>query len=391
MDMQIPLMQDLDLQGLRTMIRLDLNVPIEKGVIISAARIKAALPTIEIALSKGAKVILLSHLGRPDPEALDGSFSLEPVARKLEELMGKPVCFLADWIEGIPDINDKLILCENTRYLKGEKTNDESLSKQIANLCDVYVMDAFGASHRQHASTFGVVQYAEQACIGPLLSREIEYLTKALSEPEKPLVAIIGGAKISSKLGVIESLSKTCDHIIVGGAIANTFLLAEGKETGRSLIEPEMVEPATRILNLDGVNVPIPIDVIVAKEFSNEAIAETKSVEEIEKNDVILDIGPETAIIYKDIINKAKTIIWNGPVGVFEFDQFSNGTRSLAKAVEKNSGFKIVGGGDTVAVVEKYDIADSISYISTGGGAFLEFVKNRTLPSIEVLKNRNKA
>lgn len=391
MDMQIPLMQDLDLQGLRTMIRLDLNVPIEKGVIISAARIKAALPTIEIALSKGAKVILLSHLGRPDPEALDGSFSLEPVARKLEELMGKPVCFLADWIEGIPDINDKLILCENTRYLKGEKTNDESLSKQIANLCDVYVMDAFGASHRQHASTFGVVQYAEQACIGPLLSREIEYLTKALSEPEKPLVAIIGGAKISSKLGVIESLSKTCDHIIVGGGIANTFLLAEGKETGRSLIEPEMVEPATRILNLDGVNVPIPIDVIVAKEFSNEAIAETKSVEEIEKDDVILDIGPETAIIYKDIINKAKTIIWNGPVGVFEFDQFSNGTRSLAKAVEKNSGFKIVGGGDTVAVVEKYDIADSISYISTGGGAFLEFLKNRTLPSVEILKNRNKA
>ena len=391
MDMQIPLMQDLDLQGLRTMIRLDLNVPIEKGVIISAARIKAALPTIEIALSKGAKVILLSHLGRPDPEALDGSFSLEPVARKLEELMGKPVCFLADWIEGIPDINDKLILCENTRYLKGEKTNDESLSKQIANLCDVYVMDAFGASHRQHASTFGVVQYAEQACIGPLLSREIEYLTKALSEPEKPLVAIIGGAKISSKLGVIESLSKTCDHIIVGGGIANTFLLAEEKETGKSLIEPEMVEPAARILNLDGVNVPIPIDVTVAKEFSNEAIAETKSVEEIEKDDVIMDIGPETAIIYKDIINKAKTIIWNGPVGVFEFDQFSNGTRSLAKAVEKNSGFKIVGGGDTVAVVEKYNIADSISYISTGGGAFLEFVKNRTLPSIEVLKNRNKA
>ena len=390
MNMQIPRMQDLDLQGLRTMIRLDLNVPIENGVITSAARIQAALPTVEIALSKGAKVILLSHLGRPDPEALDGSFSLEPVARKLEELMGKPVCFLADWIEGIPDINDKLILCENTRYLKGEKTNDESLSKQIANLCDVYVMDAFGASHRQHASTFGVVQYAEQACIGPLLSREIEYLTKALSEPEKPLVAIIGGAKISSKLGVIESLSKTCDHIIVGGAIANTFLLAEGKETGKSLIEPEMVGPATRILNLDGVNVPIPIDVTVAKEFSNEAIAETKSVDEIKKDDVILDIGPETAIIYKDIINKAKTIIWNGPLGVFEFDQFSNGTRSLAKAVEKNSGFKIVGGGDTVAVVEKYNIADSISYISTGGGAFLEFLKNRTLPSVEVLKNRNK-
>ena len=390
MDMQIPRMQDLDLQGLRTMIRLDLNVPIEKSVITSEARIHAALPTIEIALSKGAQVILLSHLGRPNPEELDGSFSLEPVAKKLEELMGRPVCFLADWIEVIPDITDALIVCENTRYLKGEKTNDESLSKQIANLCDVYVMDAFGASHRQHASTFGAMQSAKQACIGPLLSKEIEYLTKALSEPEKPLVAIIGGAKVSSKLGAIESLSKTCDHIIVGGGIANTFLLANGKETGKSLVEPEMVESATRILNLDDVNVPMPIDVIVAKEFSNEAIAETKSIEGIESDDVILDIGPETAIIYKDIINEAKTIIWNGPVGVFEFDQFSNGTQSLAKAVEQNSGFKIVGGGDTVAVVEKYNIAHSISYISTGGGAFLEFVKNGTLPSVEVLKSRNK-
>ena len=390
MEMQIPLMQDLDLQGLRTMIRLDLNVPIEKGVITSEARIHAALPTIEIALSKGAQVILLSHLGRPNPEELDGSFSLEPVAKKLEELMGRPVCFLADWIEVIPDITDALIVCENTRYLKGEKTNDESLSKQIANLCDVYVMDAFGASHRQHASTFGAMQYAKQACIGPLLSKEIEYLTKALSEPEKPLVAIIGGAKVSSKLGAIESLSKTCDHIIVGGGIANTFLLANGKETGKSLVEPEMVESATRILNLDDVNVPMPIDVIVAKEFSNEAIAETKLIEEVENDDVILDIGPETAIIYKDIINEAKTIIWNGPVGVFEFDQFSNGTQSLAKAIEQNSGIKIVGGGATVAVVEKYNIAHSISYISTGGGAFLEFVKNGTLPSIEVLKSSNK-
>ena len=390
MEMQIPLMQDLDLQGLRTMIRLDLNVPIEKGFITSEARIHAALPTIEIALSKGAQVILLSHLGRPNPEALDGSFSLEPVAKKLEELMGKPVRFLPNWIEVFPDIIDELIVCENTRYLKGEKTNDESLSKQIANLCDVYVMDAFGVSHRQHASTYGAIQYAKQACIGPLLSKEIEYLTKALSEPEKPLVAIIGGAKVSSKLGVIESLSRTCDHIIVGGGIANTFLFADGKETGKSIVEPEMVELATRILNLDGVNVPMPIDVMVAKEFSNEAIAETKSIESIESDDVILDIGPETAIIYKNIINEAKTIIWNGPVGVFEFDQFSNGTQTLAKAIEQNSGLKIVGGGDTVAVVEKYNIANSISYISTGGGAFLEFFKNGTLPSIEVLKSSSK-
>ena len=387
MEIQIPIMQDVKLQGLRTMIRLDLNVPIENGVITSEARIHAALPTIETALSKAAQVILLSHLGRPNPEALDGSFSLEPVARKLEELIGKPVCFLTDWIGGIPNITHELIVCENTRYLKGEKTNDESLSKQIANLCDVYVMDAFGASHRQHASTFGAMQYAKQACIGPLLSKEIEYLTKALSEPEKPLVAIIGGAKVSSKLGAIESLSKICDHIIVGGGIANTFLMANGKEIGKSLVESEMVESATRILNLDGVNVPMPIDVMVAKELSNEAIAETKSIEEIESDDLIMDIGPETAIIYKDIINEAKTIIWNGPLGVFEFDQFSKGTKSLAKAVEQNSGFKIVGGGDTVAVVEKYNIADSISYISTGGGAFLEFVKNGTLPSIEVLKS----
>ena len=390
MEIQIPIMQDLKLQGLRTMIRLDLNVPIENGVITSEARIHAALPTIETALSKAAQVILLSHLGRPNPEALDGSFSLEPVARKLEELIGKPVCFLTDWIGGIPNITHELIVCENTRYLKGEKTNDESLSKQIANLCDVYVMDAFGASHRQHASTFGSMQYAKQACIGPLLSKEIEYLTKALSEPEKPLVAIIGGAKVSSKLGAIESLSKTCDHIIVGGGIANTFLLANGKETGKSLVEPEMVESATRILNLDGVNVPVPIDVMVEKEFSNDAIAETKLIEGKESDDVILDIGPDTAIIYQDIINEARTIIWNGPVGVFEFDQFSNGTQSLAKAIEQNSGFKIVGGGDTVAVVEKYNIAHSISYISTGGGAFLEFVKNGTLPSIEVLKSSNK-
>jgi len=390
MEIQIPIMQDLKLQGLRTMIRLDLNVPIEKGVITSEARIHAALPTIETALSKGAQVILLSHLGRPNPEALDGSSSLEPVARKLEELIGKPVCFLTDWIGGIPDITDELIVCENTRYLKGEKTNDGSLSKQIATLCDVYVMDAFGASHRQHASTFGVLQYAKQSCIGPLLSKEIEHLTKALSEPEKPLVAIVGGAKVSSKLGAIESLSKACDHIIVGGGIANTFLLANGKSIGKSLVEPEMVESATRIIKLDGVNVPVPIDVIVAKELSNEAIAEAKSIEEIESDDVILDIGPETAIIYEEIINEAKTIIWNGPLGVFEFDQFSKGTKFLAKAVEQNSGFKIVGGGDTVAVVEKYNIADSISYISTGGGAFLEFVKNGTLPSIEALKSCNK-
>lgn len=382
----IPVMQNIDLQGLRTLIRLDLNVPIDDGVITSEARIQAAIPTIKMALEKGAKVALLSHLGRPDPAALDGSYSLEPVAHRLQELIGRPVRFLTDWLDGIEHSDDEIILCENTRYHIGETTNDDALSQQIASLCDVFVMDAFGASHRQHASTYGAAQFAPQACIGPLMSKEIESLNQGLSDPEKPLVAIIGGAKVSSKLGVIESLAKICDHIIVGGGIANTFLLASGENIGQSLVESDMVDPANQILNLEGVNVPLPVDVITAKEFSSDAEANIKTIDDVADDDMILDIGPETARLYKNIIDQCKTIIWNGPLGVFEFEQFSEGTRFLSAAIESNPGFKIVGGGDTVAVVEKYQITDSISYISTGGGAFLEFVKNGTLPILDLLK-----
>ena len=384
MTTQIPLMQDLDLQGLRTMIRLDLNVPIKDGDITSDARIRAAIPTIELALAKGAKVIMLSHLGRPDPDALDGSFTLQPVAKRLEDLLGRSVHFCPDWLNGITD--HEITLCENTRYLKGEKLNDDSLSEQIASLCDVFVMDAFGASHRKHASTYGAAKASKQACIGPLLNKEVEALTQALSNPEKPLVAVIGGAKVSSKLGVIESLAKICDHIIVGGGIANTFLLASGENIGQSLVESDMVDPANQILNLEGVNVPLPVDVITAKEFSSDAEAKIKIMDDVTDDDMILDIGPETAMLYKSIIDQCRTIIWNGPLGVFEFEQFSEGTRFLSAAIESNPGFKIVGGGDTVAVVEKYQITDSISYISTGGGAFLEFVKNGTLPILDLLK-----
>ena len=384
MTTQIPLMQDLDLQGLRTMIRLDLNVPIKDGDITSDARIRAAIPTIELALAKGAKVILLSHLGRPDPNALDGSFTLQPVAQRLEDLLGRSVYFCPDWLNGITD--HEITLCENTRYLKGEKLNDDSLSEQIASLCDVFVMDAFGASHRKHASTYGAAKASKQACIGPLLNKEVEALTQALSNPEKPLVAVIGGAKVSSKLGVLESLAKICDHIIVGGCIANTFLLASGENIGQSLVESDMVDPANQILNLEGVNVPLPVDVITAKEFSSDAEAKIKTMDDVADDDMILDIGPETAMLYKSIIDQCRTIIWNGPLGVFEFEQFSEGTRFLSAAIESNPGFKIVGGGDTVAVVEKYQITDSISYISTGGGAFLEFVKNGTLPILDLLK-----
>ena len=382
----IPVMQNIDLQGLRTLIRLDLNVPIDDGVITSEARIQAAIPTIKMALEKGAKVALLSHLGRPDPAALDGLYSLEPVAYRLQELIGRPVRFLTDWLDGIEHSDDEIILCENTRYNIGETTNDDALSTQIASLCDVFVMDAFGASHRQHASTYGAAQFAPQACIGPLMSKEIQALNQGLSDPEKPLVAVIGGAKVSSKLGVIESLAKICDHIIVGGGIANTFLLASGENIGQSLVESNMVDPANQILNLEGVNVPLPVDVITAKEFSSDAEADIKTMDEIADDDMILDIGPETAMLYKNIIDQCRTILWNGPLGVFEFEQFSEGTRFLSAAIESNPGFKIVGGGDTVAVVEKYQITDSISYISTGGGAFLEFVKNGTLPILDLLK-----
>jgi len=373
------------LYGKQTMIRLDLNVPLKDGNVTSHARIKAALPTIQMALDKGARVILLSHLGRPDPDNLDGSFSLEPVAKKLQEILDINVSFQSNWLGGIKKESQGIVLCENVRYEAGEKKNDESLSKQIASLCDVYVMDAFGASHRKHSSTFGALQYAKEGCIGPLLSKEVSSIRKAIDGPQEPVTAIIGGAKVSSKLGVIEKFSSFCDHVIVGGGIANTFLLASGKEVGASLVEPEMVDAANRILQMENVDVPLPIDVRVAKEFSSDADAAIKSIDEIEKDDLILDIGPQTAALYCDIINQTKTTIWNGPLGVFEFKAFSEGTASLGNAVAVNQGFSIVGGGDTVAVVEQMGISDSIGYISTGGGAFLDFVQNGTLPILDLL------
>mgnify|MGYP001487138267 FL=1 len=382
--MNIPHMMDLDLKDQRTIIRLDLNVPIENGEITSDARIKASIPTILAAQQKGAKVILLSHLGRPDPDNIDTCFSLQPVAKRLGELINQDIDFASNWTEFIPD-NGNIVLCENTRYHKGEKSNDEAFAKCIASLCDVYVMDAFGASHRKHASTYGAIQFAKKACAGPLLSSEIDTLKKAMGNPEKPLVAVIGGAKVSSKLGVIESLASICDCIIVGGGIANTFLLANGNSVGNSLVETDMVEAAERILQLKQVHVPIPTDVVVAKEFSSEAIATEKSIEQVAEDDLILDIGSETTNAYKELISSARTIIWNGPVGVFEIEQFSQGTQQIAMAIKDNQGYKIVGGGDTVAVIEKYGITDSISYVSTGGGAFLEFVKSGTLDALEVL------
>ena len=383
--MQIPSMETLDLHGKKTMIRLDLNVPLKDGNVTSDARIQAALPTIQMAIDKGAKVILLSHLGRPDPDNLDGSFSLEPVSKKLQETLNINVSFQPNWLDGIKEESLGIVLCENVRYEAGEKKNDESLSKQIADLCDVYVMDAFGASHREHSSTYGALKYAKEGCIGPLLSKEVSSIRKAIDDPQAPVTAIIGGAKVSSKLGVIEKFSSFCDHVIVGGGIANTFLLASGKEVGASLVEPEMVDAANRILEMENVNVPLPVDVRVAKEFSSDADAAIKSIDEIEKDDLILDIGPQTAELYCDIINQTQTTIWNGPLGVFEFKAFSKGTAALGNAVAANQGFSIVGGGDTVAVVEQMGISDSIGYISTGGGAFLDFVQNGTLPILDLL------
>ena len=383
--MQIPSMETLDLHGKKTMIRLDLNVPLKDGNVTSDARIQAALPTIQMAIDKGAQVILISHLGRPDPDNLDGSFSLEPVSKKLQETLNINVSFQPNWLDGIKEESQGIVLCENVRYEAGEKKNDESLSKQIADLCDVYVMDAFGASHREHSSTYGVLKYAKEGCIGPLLSKEVSSIRKAIDDPQAPVTAIIGGAKVSSKLGVIEKFSSFCDHVIVGGGIANTFLLASGKEVGASLVEPEMVDAANLILEMENVNVPLPVDVRVAKEFSSDADAAIKSIDEIEKDDLILDIGPQTAELYCDIINQTQTTIWNGPLGVFEFKAFSKGTAALGNAVAANQGFSIVGGGDTVAVVEQMGISDSIGYISTGGGAFLDFVQNGTLPILDLL------
>ncbi|MCG8394755.1 MAG: phosphoglycerate kinase [Pseudomonadales bacterium] len=381
-------MTDLDLAGKRVLIREDLNVPVKDGKVTSDARIRASLPTIEHALKAGAKVMLMSHLGRPTEGEYAEEFSLKPVAEHLGSLLGREVPLVKDWLDGVELEDGQVVLCENVRFNQGEKKDDEALSQKMAALCDIYVMDAFGTAHRAQASTHGVGKFAPVACAGPLLANELDALGKALGNPEKPLVAIVGGSKVSTKLEVLEALSDKVDQLVVGGGIANTFLAAAGHPVGKSLCEKDLIPAAQKIA--EKVHIPIPVDVVVASEFAETATATTKKVDEVTEDDMILDIGPQTAHIVAALMKEAKTIIWNGPVGVFEFDQFGEGTREMAEAIADSDAFSIAGGGDTLAAVDKYGIADRISYISTGGGAFLEFVEGKVLPAVAMLEARAK-
>lgn len=384
-------MTELDLHGKRVLIREDLNVPLADGKITSDARIRAALPTLRLALEAGARVMVLSHLGRPVAGAYDPALSLAPVAERLTELLGVKVRLVRDWLAGVEAEAGELVLCENVRFEKGEKQNDDALAKRMAALCDVYVMDAFGTAHRAEASTHGVAKYAPVACAGPLLAGELEALGRALENPARPLVAIVGGSKVSTKLTVLDSLSGVVDQLIVGGGIANTFIAAAGHKVGKSLFEADLIPEAQRLAaaaQKAGGEIPVPVDVVVASEFSARAEADVKPVSNIEDTDMVLDIGPDTAERYARMLANAGTIVWNGPVGVFEFDQFGEGTRRLAEAIANSPAFSIAGGGDTLAAIDKYGVADHISYISTGGGAFLEFLEGKTLPAVEILQQR---
>ncbi len=381
-------MTDLDLAGKRVLIREDLNVPVKDGKVTSDARIRASLPTIEHALKAGAKVMLMSHLGRPTEGEYADEFSLQPVAEHLGNLLGRDVPLVKDWLDGVEVADGQVVLCENVRFNKGEKKDDEALSQKMAALCDIYVMDAFGTAHRAQASTHGVGKFAPVACAGPLLANELDALGKALEAPQKPLVAIVGGSKVSTKLEVLESLSDKVDQLVVGGGIANTFLAAAGHPVGKSLYEEDLIPAAKKIA--EKVHIPIPVDVVTAKEFAESAEAVTKKVEDVADDDMILDVGPQTAHIVAALMKEAKTIIWNGPVGVFEFDQFGEGTREMALAIADSDAFSIAGGGDTLAAVDKYGITDDVSYISTGGGAFLEFVEGKVLPAVAMLEARAK-
>lgn len=384
--MAIKKMTNLNLAGKRVLIREDLNVPVKNGVISSDARIRASLPTIKAARDAGAKVMLMSHLGRPEEGVYSEEASLKPVAEHLTNVLGQEVRLIKDYLGGVEVADGEVVLFENVRFNKGEKKDDETLAKQYAALCDIYVMDAFGTAHRAQASTHGVARFAPEACAGPLLAAELEALGKALDNPAKPVVAIVGGAKVSTKLDVLNALEKVCDQIIVGGGIANTFLAAAGHPVGKSLCEHELLDAAKDIASR--VNIPLPVDVVVASEFAEDATATTRNISDVTEDDMILDIGPETAGQFAELLKNAKTILWNGPVGVFEFEQFGNGTKTLAEAIAQSDAFSLAGGGDTVAAVDKYGIADKISYISTGGGAFLEFVEGKTLPAVAVLEER---
>jgi phosphoglycerate kinase len=384
-------MTDLDLAGKRVLIREDLNVPIQDGAVTSDARIRAALPTIRLALERGAKVMLMSHLGRPKEGEFDPALSLEPVASRLSELLGRKVPLVRDWLDGVDPQAGEALLFENVRFNKGEKKDAEDLARRMASLCDIYVMDAFGTAHRAEASTHGVARFAPVACAGPLLVNELVALETAIDNPARPLVAIVGGSKVSTKLTVLESLLAKVDQLIVGGGIANTFLAAAGHPIGKSLHEPDMIDIARKLIGQSqehGVDIPIPTDVVVAKEFAASAEADVKDVAAVAEDDIILDIGPDTAERFAAIIGGAGTVIWNGPVGVFEYDQFGEGTKTLANAIAQSAAFSLAGGGDTLAAIEKYGVEERISYISTGGGAFLEFVEGKTLPAVAMLQAR---
>ena len=387
--MSVVRMSDLDLSGKRVLIREDLNVPVHEGRVTSDARIRAALPTIRAALDAGAAVMLMSHLGRPTEGNPDDAFSLQPVAARLAEMLGRDVPLERNWIDGVDVSPGDIVLLENVRFLSGEKACDEELARKMASLCDVFVMDAFGTAHRAQASTYGVAEHAPVACAGPLLAAELEALGRALDNPPRPLVAIVGGSKVSTKLDVLDALAGIVDVLIVGGGIANTFIAAAGYDVGKSLYEAEMLDTA-RGLAAGGegrAQIPVPGDVVVASEFADvEGV--TKAVDAVSGDEMILDIGPETAARFSEIVAGAGTVIWNGPVGVFEFEHFGAGTKALAEAIAASDAFSVAGGGDTLAAIDKYGVADRISYISTGGGAFLEFVEGKKLPAVEVLERR---
>jgi len=388
-------MTDLDLAGKRMLIRQDLNVPVKDGKVTSAKRIEASMPTIKHCIEAGAKVMLMSHLGRPTEGEPAAEFSLQPVADYLSKELNTEVKLVAGYLDSAPEIADgEVVILENCRFNKGEKKNDEALSKQYASLCDIYVMDAFGTAHRAQASTHGAAKFAPTACAGPLLSGELEALGKALDNPARPMVAIVGGSKVSTKLTVLESLSKVVDQLIVGGGIANTFIAAQGHNVGKSLYEEDLVDTAKKLTadaEARGGSIPVPTDIVCAKEFAETAEATLKNVDECADDDMIFDIGPDSAAALAEIIKGAGTIVWNGPVGVFEFDQFGEGTKAISMAIAESPAFSIAGGGDTLAAVDKYNISDKVSYISTGGGAFLEFLEGKELPAVAILEERAKA
>lgn len=382
-------LRDLDIAGKRVLIREDLNVPVKDGKVTSDARIRAAWPTIEYAINAGAKVMVMSHLGRPEegvPITEQLEFSMAPVARHLEEITGKRVQLVTDYLSGFEWGDADFVLFENVRVNKGEKSNDESLSRQLAALCDIFVMDAFGTAHRAQSTTEGVARFAPVACAGPLLIAELDALGRALLEPRRPVLAIVGGSKVSTKLDVLDALSEKVDTLVVGGGIANTFLAAAGKPVGKSLYEPEQLSTATRLL--EKAHVPLPVDVVVGKSIDDSSSATVKAVDDVDETDMILDIGPESTANLCEIVRQVRTIIWNGPVGVFEVDGFGEGTRGLAQAIADSDAFSLAGGGDTLAAIDKFGVTDRISYISTGGGAFLEFVEGKTLPAVAALEAR---